>query len=776
MGKKVYSLILFILVSVVSGLLVAGLAIPAIGFVTATVKAGAELMERLPNELELPPQSQSSTLVFQDGTIFASFYNENRTYVPLSKIAPIMQKAQVAIEDHRFYEHGAFDPKGTLRALTKTVSGSIQGGSTLTQQYVKMATMEKALQSGDKQGVEAATRRSIGRKIQELNYAIELEKKLSKDEILERYLNIAYYGDGAYGVEAAARHYFNTSSEKLTLAQAALLAGIVQSPSAYNPVSNTKNALARRNVVLDRMQQTGIITESEATAAKKETFDPKSVKSILGGCANSKYPFICDYVERTLLEMPELGNNVEERKNLLYRGGLTIKVSINQHLQDTAQNIINSKISPKDPVISVISSIEPNTGRIIAMAQNRYEMGKEPGQTFFNYAVTKKMGGGNGFQAGSTFKPYVMAAALAKGIPPTRRYNAPSPMDFSKEWFTSCTGRYRPGDWKPKNSTKSWSNIDMSTAIAWSVNTYFIQLARDTGMCEVTTTAKKMGVELANSEDIVEKYQYVPSFSIGTANTTPLSNASGYGTFANGGKHCPVRIIDEISYPDGKKVPLKEATCEQAIDENVANTSAKVMRSGFYSGFLGRLNFGGYQFAGKSGTTNDERDLWFVGYTPELVTSAMLSVDGVNPYWENRKASMYHMILPDSKNYLSGASHIDAGEMLWKPFMEEASKTYHFTNFKEPATEIKGEEVDLPACKGMNWTACEKLLKDAEFGVNYVLVTSTAPRATVIKTEPADKAPKYGTVSVYVSKGPEESTPAPSSSATPSPSPSKKPN
>lgn len=771
MGKKLYSLILFILVSVVSGLLVAGLAIPVIGFVTAAVKTGVELMESLPDELELPPQSQSSKLVFSDGTVFANFYNENRTYVPLDKIAPIMRKAQVAIEDHRFYEHGAFDPKGTLRALAKTASGSIQGGSTLTQQYVKMASMEKALQSGDKEALEAATRRSLGRKLQELSYAVELEKKLSKDEILERYLNIAYYGDGAYGVEAAAHHYFNTSSKKLTLSQAALLAGIVQNPSTYNPVSNTKAALQRRNLVLNRMQETGAITKDEAETAKKDTFDPKNVKYDLGGCANSKYPFICNYVERTLLDMPELGKNTEERKNLLYRGGLTIKVSINQHLQDTAQNTISSSISPKDPIIAVISSVEPSTGRIITMAQNRYEMGKEPGQTFFNYAVTKKMGGGNGFQAGSTFKPYVMAAALTKGIPPTRRYTANSPMNFGKDWFTSCTGRYRQGDWKVKNITKS-GNMDMTYAVAWSVNTYFVQLARDTGICEVTTTAQKMGVELASSEDLVKIYQHVPSVAIGTAYITPLSNASGFSTFANAGKHCPPRIIDEITYPDGKKVQLKEATCEQAIAENVADTGAKILQSGFSSGYLGGLKFGGYQFAGKTGTTDDVRDLWFVGFTPELVTATMLSVDGVDPYWKGKKPNMNKIKLPESGTFISGVSNIDPGERLWKPYMQEASKTYTFTKFKEPDEDIKGSEVDLPSCNGMNWTACEKLLKDAEFGINYVLVDSNVPRATVIKTDPTGKAPKYGTISVYVSKGPEENTPSP----TPSPSSSKKPN
>src|SRR5690606_18732606 len=241
------------------------------------------------------------------------------------------------------------------------------------------------------------------RKIKELRYAIALEQQLSKDEILERYLNLAYYGDGAYGVEAAARHYFGTSAEKLTLDQAALLAGLVQDPNQLNPVRNPDAALQRRDVVINRMAELKLITPDQAAEAKDRGFEADQVQRTRNGCAASKYPFICDYVRRTLLQLPSLGRTPEEREQTLNRGGLTIRTAIDPKTQRMAERQLSKVVAPEDSVIATMNMIEPGTGLILAMAQSRPVMGDdaEKGETYYNYSAPPELGGAEGFQAGS---------------------------------------------------------------------------------------------------------------------------------------------------------------------------------------------------------------------------------------------------------------------------------------------------------------------------------------------------------------------------------------
>ena len=264
-GGFVSRLILFLLVSVLCGLLVAGVTLPVVGGMGLAARDSAEGFESLPNELEIPPLPERSRILAADGSLIATFYDEDRVSVPLTDVAQVMRRAVVAIEDSRFYDHGGIDLRGTLRALVNNSSGrDVQGGSTLTQQYVKQVLLESAREIADDKkraaAEKAATEQSYTRKLRELRYAVALEDKYTKEQILERYLNIAYFGNGAFGVEAAARRYYSTHARDLTLPQAALLAGIVQQPTAYNPVLNPDRALARRNIVLTRMEQVGLAT------------------------------------------------------------------------------------------------------------------------------------------------------------------------------------------------------------------------------------------------------------------------------------------------------------------------------------------------------------------------------------------------------------------------------------------------------------------------------------------------------------------------------------
>src|SRR5918992_1223801 len=335
LGSVAYSLVMFVIVSVLAGVLVAGLFVPFVGMAGVSGRAAASELDNLPADLATPAPATRSKVLLGNGKILAYFYDENRIPVRLSKIAPVMRQGQLAIEDHRFYEHGALGFKGTVRALIRnTTSEDVQGGSSITQQYVKMVQVEACTAKGDTQCVKDAQAPTLQRKIRELRYAIALEKKFTKDQILERYLNIAYYGRGAYGVESAARYYYSTSASKLTLPQAAMLAGLVQNPDTVNPVRNESAALDRRDVVLNRMTELKLITAQQAQKAKKDSFDEKKISPTRNGCVGTRYPFLCDYVRETLKNTPSLGKTVEDRENMIKRGGLTIQTAIDSKSQD----------------------------------------------------------------------------------------------------------------------------------------------------------------------------------------------------------------------------------------------------------------------------------------------------------------------------------------------------------------------------------------------------------------------------------------------------------
>ena len=361
MGRRLYSALMFVAVSVLGGVLVAGLAVPTASVAAELSKAGAQAIRAIPKEVETPPPAEGSKVLMQDGSVLTNFYDENRVYVPLSEISPNMRLAQITVEDRRFYEHGALDLRGTFRALVQTSSGNMQGGSTLTQQYVKLALIDKAVADNDKEALAAANDRTFSRKLLELRYAIALEDKLSKDDILERYLNLSYYGAGAYGVEAAAKRYFSASAKDLTLGQSAMLAGLVRNPATTDPINHEKLAMERRNNVLDVMLGAKVITQQQYDEARAEKFDRSKITQTAHGCVASEFPHLCSVVEKTLLQMSSLGPDRETRRSLLNRGGLTIQTEIDPRTQRAAQDAVSKFVYPTDPVIGVMVMIEPGT-------------------------------------------------------------------------------------------------------------------------------------------------------------------------------------------------------------------------------------------------------------------------------------------------------------------------------------------------------------------------------------------------------------------------------
>ncbi|GAB3625109.1 transglycosylase domain-containing protein [Mariniluteicoccus endophyticus] len=799
-GTLLYRLLMFVVVSVFAGVLVAGLFIPFAGMAGAATKSVASSLENLPADLEIPRQSERSVVKMANGEELARFWDENRVYVGLNDIAPIMRQAQVAIEDHRFYEHGALDTKATLRALVRNSSSSsgTQGGSSLTQQYVKMVRVETAHIAGDDGQKQAAQARSVTRKIEELRYAIALEKKFSKDEILERYLNIAYYGYGSYGVEAAAQKYFSTSAKDLSLDQAALLAGLVQNPAQTDPVNYERIALERRKVVLGRMAQLQIISEDDAKKAAATPFDRSRIRPTVNGCVGTRYPFLCDYVSRSLRKMPALGATPAERENTLKRGGLTIETEIDPRTQDAAENAINRVLNPEDPVISTMTMIQPGTGLILGMAQNRPKMGNNlaAGETYYNYAVggsmsDDDMGGAEGYQAGSTFKAFTAAAALAQGIPLSKTYDAAASMNFTGRTFKNCQGKFKQyGDWTVKNSTGTNGVMDMYRAAAYSVNTYFVQLIADVGGCETTKMAKDLGVKLGSRGDIVEEFNSIPAFTLGSAEVTPLSVTEAYATFAARGKHCDPIIIKKVTAKDGRDVPTPSANCRQVMDAKVADGMNSLL-SRVMSGTGARATIpGGYPQAGKTGTTDSNQAIWFAGYTPQVAGTAMIAIDKTHPYWKSKdwfnkrgtgaKPTLKGVTLPSSRYSLEGSGGGDAGQDIYKPAMAAALQGKPKTRFEEIGREVtEGKPVAIPSIKGMTMEQAKATLQDAGFSVITSRVSNSARPGTWIGTTPSGgTAPKGSTITFLISSGPapkaepkSEPSKAPAPSA-PAPAPS----
>ncbi|MPY32051.1 penicillin-binding protein [Streptomyces adustus] len=610
----------FLGVSVLAGALLAGIALPAFGVLGLAAKGSVESFDELPANLKTPPLSQRTTILDADGGQLATVYSRDRTVVELKNISPYMQKAIVAIEDSRFYQHGAVDLKGVLRALNKNVqsSGVAQGASTLTQQYVKNVFVEEA--GDDPTKVAQATQQTLGRKIQELKFAIQVEEELGKKKILENYLNITFFGEQAYGVEAAAQRYFSKHAKDLTLPESAMLAGIVQSPSRYDPVNDEAEATKRRNVVLQRMADVGDISQAEADQAKETPLKLK-VSQPKNGCITAVRgaSFFCKYVEKVFLNDPVFGKTQEARAKLWNQGGLTIRTTLQPQAQESVQASLKSHVNKSDKVAAAATLVEPGTGKIVGMGQSKpYGYGKN--ETEYNFSVNAQMGGSNfGFPTGSTFKPFVAAAALEGGKPATQEYSSPYDMDYPSPVQTCSSKPWtnQDGD-KVENESESESGpYQMKEAMAKSVNTYFVQMISDIGLCPVVKMTDALHVTQGNGTKLPE----TPSIALGAVGLSPLTMASAYAAFASRGMYCTPIAIESISQKLGnqrKSLEVPKSTCSRAMTEKTADTVNTLLRGVVDSGTGQQAGLTDRESAGKTGTTDERKNAWFVGYTPNL--------------------------------------------------------------------------------------------------------------------------------------------------------------
>ncbi len=611
---------------VFGGLLAALAALPLVGTAGLTVNNVTRTLTDLPPSPRENPLPQRTVLLDRNGKRFAQFYTENRTVVTLAQVAPVMRDAIVAIEDSRFYEHAGLDIKGTLRALvTNTKAGEVrQGGSSLTQQLVKNILVENSESDTERAQARAP---SVQRKITELRYALAMERKYSKAEILERYLNIAYFGAGAFGVEAAAQRFFSVPAARLTLPQAATLAGAVRTPYATDPSLDLKRRerlRERRDIVLDRMAQLSYVTPARAEAAKRRPLAIR-LKPEPGGCQGSVYPYFCLYVHRELLTNPAFGPTRAERERRLARGGIVLRTTLAPKAQRAAQRAIAARVGRRDTEVAAEAMIQPGTGRIRAMAASkRYGSNggntantKNGPDTTYNLAADMAHGGGQGFQAGSTFKVFTLATALAQGWRFDQGFMTPGSF-VPGSGFTDCEGRKvnDPGAEIFNASGEGKGGPQSLSTGTWkSVNIFYMMLEQRVGLCPVVTTARALGIARADGTPLRE----VPTFTLGVNEMDPVTVAAAFAAFGARGRYCRPMAIVEIVERDGRRFKVPPS-CARAIERDVADAVNHLLAGVFTKGTMTGQDIG-RPAAGKTGTNNGYTSAWFAGYTPDLAAA-----------------------------------------------------------------------------------------------------------------------------------------------------------
>ena len=513
------------------------------------------------------------TQVFDaDDNVIAEYYLQNRRIVTKDQVSPYVLWGTVDTEDIRFYQHNGIDPQGIARAVLVQFTGGSEGASTITQQLVRNTVL-----SGEQ------FEQTLKRKVREAYIAIQMEKKYSKDQILMMYINTIYYGHSAYGIQAAAITYFNKDAKNLTLAEAALLAGLPQSPSYYDPTENPEAAIQRRNTVLDRMLTAGDITQEEHDAAQAEplTLNQGQVMDEQGD-----YPYYTDYIKQLLLQ--------DFDQDTVFQGGLKVYTTLDPSIQAMAESAVNQRLEEygNDQLEAALVAIDPNTGYVKAMVG-----GKDYNTDQFNLATQARR------QPGSSFKTFTLATALSEQMNPTIYVNCDSPMQVTPTWKVQNFDNF------------SYGNITLAEATARSSNTGFVQVAETVGPENITEIAAKMGID--------EELPSYASITLGTVGIPPVQMAEAYATIATGGIHRDSVCITRIEDRNGNAIYEHEDTPERALAPEIAQAETEVLKGVITADYgtahsMQNLLSIDQPVAGKTGTSENYRDLWFCGITPQV--------------------------------------------------------------------------------------------------------------------------------------------------------------
>ncbi|MCW2676690.1 MAG: ponA [Modestobacter sp.] len=614
---------------VVAGVLIAALLFPWVGGTGLVARNSTSLLDALPVELTDRTPNGNTRVLAADGSLITEFYENNRTPVTPAQVSPVMKQALVDIEDSRFYEHNGLDVQGTLRALAKNVAagGVEEGGSTLTQQLVKQTLLQTASTPEERQ---AATEQTVGRKLKEARLALALEQTYSKDEILTRYLNIAYFGHGAYGIQAAARTYFSVDAADLTLPQASVLAGLVQSPAADDPLAHPAAAQTRRNQVLHRMHTLGHITDQELADISASPVQTVEGAKPPNGCAQAAIGgFFCAYLK------DYLNGRLKLSDAQLDNGGYTIQTTLRPDMQAAGDQGVLNTVGLDSNLIGTYDAIQPGTGHVLAMSVNRTygcDRNTNPTCESVNFAVAPSKG------SGSTFKLFVAAAALEQGKPATYTLTTSNP-------YVSRVYKDKGRPYTVPNVGSSYPNtLTMTQALYMSSNTYFLALEDALGSVRgPVEMAQRLGMSFnASNQKPAEKIiaENNGSFTYGTEPVSPLDLATAYATIAARGTKCEPIPLTQVLTSDGKPLTgddgqpvVKGDQCTpNVIDPGIADTLNQMLRNDVEPGHAlqtaPRAYVPGHQIAGKTGTINQNDSVAFVGSTPEYTASAFV----LNPY------------------------------------------------------------------------------------------------------------------------------------------------
>ena len=601
-----------------AGALAAALVLPWVVGPGLAVRSSADLLAPLPGVLGEETPAGNSVVLAADGSPITWFYRHNRVPLTADRIAPGLQQAVIDIEDSRFSEHRGLDVEGTARALLRNLLAGavVEGGSTITQQLVKQTLLQSAATPAERM---AASEQSLARKIREARLALALEEQFSKTEILTRYLNTVYFGQGAYGVQAAAQRYFSVDAADLDLAGAAMLAGLVQTPARDNPITDPDAALVRRNQVLARMHVLGHISDQELAEVSAQPVAVVPSEPPPNGCANALIAgFFCDYVQRHLTQ----GLGIPQE--VLDDAGLTVHTTLRPDLQISADRSVVADLAVDDPLAAMFTAVRPGTGDILAMSVNRVfgPDRSDPRQESVNLNVVASQG------AGSTYKVFVAAAALERGLP---------------AWHTITTGDpyvsrvYKNGraPYSVRNAGRYPATLTMAEALIRSSNTYFVALEDQLGSVEgPVRTAQRMGLFSLDpvADQVVAENR--GSFTLGAEATSPLALASAYSTLAANGTQCDPRavtaVLDRTGAPmtgaDAAPLPTGPVCTPDAVPPAVATTLNQILvgDTALPIGTGTRAAVPGHQIAGKTGTSQQRFSVAFVGYTPQYAASVML--------------------------------------------------------------------------------------------------------------------------------------------------------
>ncbi|WP_237762665.1 transglycosylase domain-containing protein [Arthrobacter sp. ERGS1:01] len=690
------------------GVLVAALLVPAGAAATAAVSGTDSLLANMPSTLALTPPAQATKVLANDGSTIATFYAQDREAVSLANMSPFIRNGIVSIEDARFYEHGGIDPTGILRALVATVQGGREGASTITQQYVNNVIIEQLVSNGKTDAVKLGQQKTVGDKLTEMKLAIGLEKEMTKDQILQGYLNIIYFGNGAYGIQAAAKLYFNTNAKNLTLPQAAALAGVVNSPTFYDPLTQPAHVVDRRNDVLAKMLQQGKISKKSYTAAVKAPLTLHVNMPQQGCVAAATAPYFCDYVQQLVVNDKAFGATPEERTKFLYQGGLTIRTTLDPKLQKVAQDQVNGTISATDPLQrgAAVVSVQPGTGKVLTMAQNTiYNPADKVGNYMGNFALPINDANGNpldgagGFQIGSTFKPFVFAEWLNSGHSMMTTINgAVRDYPIGYPWKNSCgstTGSYDPvsgTNLLPNDDPDHYYPMTAYLGLAISINTVTFQTASQLDFCNIQKMATAAGVKDGHTNKPYDLSSIANL--IGTQNVAPIDMATAFATFASGGVRCEPIALTSITDANGKKYPVPGADCQRTMSKEVA---AGVTYALHYmltngSGYAIPLNNKDMSFA-KTGTSDGNIQTWTVGANSGVATAAWFgSYKGYADKYINQDLTINGVYYPNiDGNQLAGSN--------WAAVMNAAADTgkYDSSALVQPPAEMLSQTAPLVA-------------------------------------------------------------------------------